>query len=122
LLGSLRTQQIMERLADYADLVIYDSPPAGVITDAVILAPRVDGVLQVVRAGRTRIDLIRRCKASLEQSGGKILGAVLNQVKLSEMGSYSYYYYYGYGDGDKAHRGGQRNGKLPHDDPPAQGA
>ncbi len=116
LLGSLRAQQIMERLANYADLVIYDSPPAGVITDAVILAPRVDGVLQVVRAGRTRIDLIRRCKASLEQAGGKLLGAVLNQIKLSEMGSYSYYYYYGYGDGDKANRGARRNGKLPHSD------
>jgi Mrp family chromosome partitioning ATPase len=134
LLGSPRVAQIMERLSDYADLVIYDTPPAGVITDAVILAPRVDGVLHVVRAGRTRIDLIRRCKATLEQAGGTLLGVVLNQVKLAEMGSYSYYYYYGYSEDRKSSRGrsrsgkpapsdaARRNGTAPHDEPPTRGA
>jgi Mrp family chromosome partitioning ATPase len=81
-------------------MVIFDSPPAGIVTDAVIVAPRVDAILHVVRAGYTRIDLIRRCKAMLEQAAGpgKILGPVLNQVRLRDMGSYSYYYYYGYGE------------------------
>jgi capsular exopolysaccharide synthesis family protein len=136
LLGSQRAAQVMERLREHADVVIYDTPPAGAISDAVILTPRVDGVLQVVRAGRTRIDLIRRCKATLEQAGGQPPGSVLNQVKLSEMGSYSYYgyNYHGYGAGHQPARSGRSNGKLPHvdaarlngkaphDDPPAGGA
>jgi Mrp family chromosome partitioning ATPase/capsular polysaccharide biosynthesis protein len=100
LLGSARTAQLMDRLQELADIVIYDSPPAGIVTDAVIIAPRVDAILHVVRAGKTRIDLIRRCKTTLEQAGGagKILGPVLNQVRLGDMGSYGYYYYYGYGE------------------------
>lgn len=98
LLGSPRAATIMERLQDHADIVIFDTPPAGIVTDAVIIAPRVDAILQVVRAGKTRIDLIRRSKATLEQASGKILGPVLNQVRLADMGSYSYYYYYGYGE------------------------
>ena len=100
LLGSARAAQLMARLQEQADIVIYDSPPAGIVTDAVIIAPRVDAILHVVRAGATRIDLIQRCKATLEQAAGagKILGPVLNQVRLADMGSYSYYYYYGYGE------------------------
>jgi Mrp family chromosome partitioning ATPase len=100
LLGSPRAAELMERLHAHADMVIFDSPPAGIVTDAVIVAPRVDAILHVVRAGYTRIDLIRRCKAMLEQAAGpgKILGPVLNQVRLRDMGSYSYYYYYGYGE------------------------
>lgn len=123
LLGSPRAAQVMERLQEYADVIIYDSPPAGIVTDAVVVAPRVDAVLHVVRAGKTRIDLIRRCKTLLEQSSGRLLGPVLNQVKLSEMGSYSYYYYYGYGEKGNGRRNGaeastivsqpSRNGKTP---------
>jgi Mrp family chromosome partitioning ATPase/capsular polysaccharide biosynthesis protein len=105
LLGSPRAAAIMERLCDLADIVIFDTPPAGIVTDAVIIAPRVDAVLHVVRAGKTRIDLIKRSKATLEKTGGHILGPVLNQVRLGDMGSYSYYYYYGYGEnGTKGER------------------
>lgn len=103
LLGSPRAAAVMARLHELADIVIFDTPPAGIVTDAVIIAARVDGILQVVRAGKTRIDLIRRSKATLEQAGGALIGPVLNQVRLADMGSYSYYYYYGYGEG-KARR------------------
>ncbi|MFV9504983.1 MAG: Wzz/FepE/Etk N-terminal domain-containing protein [Oscillochloridaceae bacterium umkhey_bin13] len=110
LLGSPRAVQVMERLNSYADLVIYDTPPSGIVTDAVVLAPRMDAVLQVVRAGATRIDMIRRSKATLQQTGAHMLGPVLNQVKLADMGSYSYYYYYGYGTEGTRNK---RNGKTP---------
>lgn len=129
LLGSPRAAQLMGQLEARADLVIYDSPPAGIVTDAVILAPRVGGVLHVVCAGKTRIDLIRRCKAILAQAGGQLVGPVLNQVRLSDMGSYGYYYGYGYGEQPEK-RGRRpatapltavaapaRNGAAPHDGP-----
>jgi Mrp family chromosome partitioning ATPase/capsular polysaccharide biosynthesis protein len=123
LLGSSRTAQIMERLSAYADVVIYDSPPAGLVTDAVLLAPRVDAVVQVVRAGHTRIDLIRRTQMTLQQAGATLIGPVLNQVKLSEMGSYSYYYQYGYDEHGQGRRGGrgERSGSAPAEHPERNG-
>jgi succinoglycan biosynthesis transport protein ExoP len=96
LLGSPRAAQVMEQLKEHADLVIYDSPPAATVTDAVVMASRVDAVLQVVWAGGTRRDLVRQGRAVLEKVGAHILGPVLNRVSLSDLGYYSYYYYYGY--------------------------
>ncbi|MBM4465834.1 MAG: polysaccharide biosynthesis tyrosine autokinase [Chloroflexi bacterium] len=96
LLGSSRAAEVMEQLKEHADVVVYDSPPAATVTDAVVMACRVDGVLQVVWAGGTRRDLVRQGQAVLEKVGARILGAVLNRVNLSDLGYYSYYYYYGY--------------------------
>jgi Mrp family chromosome partitioning ATPase len=117
LLGSPRMQQVAEQLAQFADIVVYDSPPAATVTDAVVLAPLVDAVLQVVKAGHTRIDLLRRCKAMLQQhSGTRLLGPVLNHVRQADLGAYSYYYTYEYtpdiepGKGKNGHHKGNGNG------------
>ena len=96
LLGSPRAAQVMEQLKEHADVVVYDSPPAATVTDAVVMASQVDAVLQVVLAGRTRRDLVRQGRTVLEKVGGRVLGPVLNRVSLSDLGYYSYYYYYGY--------------------------
>jgi capsular exopolysaccharide synthesis family protein len=96
LLGSPRAAAVMEQLDQHADIVIFDSPPAATVTDAVVMAPRVDAVLQVELAGKTRIDLVRRCKSVLERSGAHILGPVLNRVSQPDLGYYAYYYSYGY--------------------------
>jgi capsular exopolysaccharide synthesis family protein len=96
LLASQRTEALMKRLADQADIVIYDSPPAATVTDATILAQHTDAVIQVVWAGHTRINHILRCKAVLEHVGATMLGTVLNQVKITDLGYSSYYYYYSY--------------------------
>jgi len=61
-----------------------------------VIAPRVDAVIQVVLSGATRIDLVRRCKTLLERSRARLLGPVLNQVPLADMTSYEYYYSSGY--------------------------
>jgi non-specific protein-tyrosine kinase len=96
LLSSQRADELMKQLGNQADIVIYDSPPAATVTDATILAQRVDAVIQVVWAGHTRINHILRCKSVLEHVGATILGTVLNQVKTSDLGYSSFYYYYGY--------------------------
>lgn len=96
LLGSPRAALVMEQLQEHADVVIYDTPPAATVTDAVVMASRVDGVIQVVEAGRTRRDLVVQGRTVLEKVGAHVLGPVLNRVKLSDLGYYSYYYYYGY--------------------------
>lgn len=113
LLSSARAAEVMKELEAHADLVIYDSPPAATVTDAVILATRVDGVLQVVKAGATRRDVVLQGKAVLENVGARVLGPILNQVNSDDLGYYSYYYYYGgyYHDSDDGD--GDGDGKRP---------
>lgn len=110
LLGSVRAAELMQQLGAAADIVLYDTPPAATVTDAVILAAQVDGVLQVVRAGVTRIDLIQRCKVLLERTNVYILGPVLNGVRPHDLGYYANYYYYGgyYQGDDGSKKGGDR--------------
>ncbi|MBK9713245.1 MAG: polysaccharide biosynthesis tyrosine autokinase [Kouleothrix sp.] len=111
LLGSPRAVLMMEQLARHADVVVYDSPPAATVIDAVVLGPRVDAVLHVIHAGKTRIDLVRRCRAMLERGGAHVLGAVLNQVRMPELQSYAYYYSYTYAENGKSHKNGKHHGK-----------
>jgi Mrp family chromosome partitioning ATPase/capsular polysaccharide biosynthesis protein len=104
LLSSPQAAKVMKHLQEFADIVIYDTPPAVTVTDAVIVAQRVDVVLQVVAAGKTRIDLVRRCKALLLQAGVAVVGPVLNQVRLNDLGYYSYYYQGYYQEGSDRKR------------------
>ncbi|AZK60202.1 CpsD/CapB family tyrosine-protein kinase [Candidatus Desulforudis audaxviator] len=93
LLGSGRMQEVLDRLAERYDFVLADSPPVLAVTDASLLAGQVDGVLLVIRAADTRVDLAQEAKAQLAKAGGRVLGVVLNKVRLSAK-DYGYYYYY----------------------------
>jgi succinoglycan biosynthesis transport protein ExoP len=104
LLGSPRVGQVMEQLKEHADVVVYDTPPAATVTDAVVLGSRVDAVIQVVRAGGPRRDVVRRTKGLLEKVGARVLGPVLNGVSLSDVGYYNYYYYGYYHEGERSSR------------------
>lgn len=90
LLGSQRMLKVLEGLTAAADLVLLDSPPVTLVADGAILASRTDGVVLVVGAGRTRRDLAARAKAIIEKANGRILGAVLNNVRLDQK-LYGYY-------------------------------
>ena len=81
LLGSRRMAEIIEQLTSDADYVLFDSPPVVVVTDAAILASKVDGVMLVVYAGRTRRELAKRAKALLDKVNANLLGVILNNVK-----------------------------------------
>src|SRR5262245_44580838 len=82
LLGSQRLAHLIERLKEEADYVLFDTPPVIAVTDAAVLATRLDGAILVVSAGRTRRDLAQKAKAQLERVNANILGVVLNNVKL----------------------------------------
>jgi capsular exopolysaccharide synthesis family protein len=94
LLGSQRMAQLTIKLSELADVIIYDSPPALTVTDAVVLSNRVDGVVLVVEAGRTRRDAAQRAIASLQQAGANLLGGLLNRVSSKRGGYYYYYHHY----------------------------
>lgn len=94
LLGSHRAKIVMDELATLADIVVYDSPPATVVTDTLLIVPQVDGVLQIVRAGKASLDQIEHCKTSLERAGARLIGPVLNCVKKIDLDYYTSAYGY----------------------------
>jgi capsular exopolysaccharide synthesis family protein len=82
LLGSRHFDDIMAGLLREADIVLLDTPPVNAVSDAAILAGKVDGVLLVVNAGKTKRDAARRAKALLAKVNANILGVVLNNAPL----------------------------------------
>lgn len=90
LLGSRRMGEILAQLRNEADILLLDAPPVVAVADAAILASKVDGVLLVVQANKTKRDLARRAKAVLEKANANLLGVVLNNVKMDTT-IYRYY-------------------------------
>jgi non-specific protein-tyrosine kinase len=81
LVGSRRLDRVLRLLREAADYVLFDTPPAAALSDAATLAARVDGVILVIGAGRTKRDLARRAKEQLERVKAHILGVVLAGVR-----------------------------------------
>ena len=81
MLGSRRMSEVIVQLKGEADYVLFDTPPVVIVTDAAVLATRVDGVLLVVSAGKTRRELAQRAKGLLDKVNAPLLGVVLNNVK-----------------------------------------
>ncbi|HHV55093.1 MAG TPA: CpsD/CapB family tyrosine-protein kinase [Firmicutes bacterium] len=95
LLGSAAMGEIIARLQEMYDLALFDAPPVVAITDAAVLAPRVDGVILLVRSGHTDREAARQARLNLQRVGARILGVILNDVQMRG-GRYGYYYYYYY--------------------------
>jgi capsular exopolysaccharide synthesis family protein len=108
LLGSNRMVELISKLRAGYDVVLIDTPPLLPVTDAAVLAPRADGVLLLVRQGRTTVQDVQAAKDSLHAVSGRIIGSVLTMAPLS---------------GKKArNRAGRRNGWRPKAAPyPAAG-
>lgn len=77
LLSSGEAARTLRALEAEADLVVVDSPPLLPFADAAALASATEGVLLVVRTGRTRRDLARRALDSLTAVRARVLGVVL---------------------------------------------
>jgi non-specific protein-tyrosine kinase len=90
ILGSKRMGEILTALLERADMVLFDAPPLLAVTDAAVLSSKVDGVLLVVSAGKTKRENARKAQAQLEKINARIIGAVLTNVQAD--GSAQYYY------------------------------
>jgi len=100
LLMTKRFVHVLEELSQRFDLVILDSPPLQPVTDAVVLSKHADGVLLVVRAGKTLRDELARSARQLRSVGGTIIGVVVNEFDATNREAY-YYQYYGYREPNK---------------------
>jgi capsular exopolysaccharide synthesis family protein len=88
ILISQRMSEIIGLLKARSDYIIFDAPPVMATTDASILAPKVDGVVLVVRAGSTRTAQVERAKRMLESVNARILGAALTNARPEMRSSY----------------------------------
>lgn len=78
LLGSARMRDLLAHLRADHDRVVVDTPPLLPVTDGAVVAGLADGVLLVVRWGRTRRDEVHEAVATLGQVHARLLGTVLN--------------------------------------------
>ena len=82
--------EVIAALAEEADQVFFDTPPVVAVTDAAVLATRVDGVLLVIGAGKTRREYARMAVQRLQQINARLVGTVLTNVEAG--GGFTGYY------------------------------
>ncbi|MEJ1325581.1 CpsD/CapB family tyrosine-protein kinase [Latilactobacillus sakei] len=94
LLNTKKMDKLIVELMKHFDLVIFDAPPVVSVTDAQILASKVDGTILVVPQGIVEKGSVAKSKELLEVVHARILGTIMNRVKSKNTGGY-YGGYYG---------------------------
>jgi capsular exopolysaccharide synthesis family protein len=89
-------RELLDACSARFDRVVLDSPPVLPVTDPALLATYCDGVLMVVRSGRTGVAQVRRTRQAIGDLGARLLGVVLNDHSPRGFG-YGYGYYERYG-------------------------
>jgi succinoglycan biosynthesis transport protein ExoP len=97
LLESNGFDRIHRVLRSIADVIIIDSPPIGLFPDSLAMARKVEEVLFVTRYGKVSRKIAKSLLESLDETGAKILGVVLNDLPQKKTPGYYYSGYYGYG-------------------------
>jgi capsular exopolysaccharide synthesis family protein len=92
LLASSRYRDMMGILREQFDTVLVDSPPAGVVVDALEIAKYCDGAIIVVGYNKGRGQDIGEVAANIAKTGCRVLGAVMNGVNLKSFRNRKYYY------------------------------
>ncbi len=98
LLGSTYFKAFLSEAAAIYDQVLLDGPPGLLVSDALIAATAVDGVIVVTRGGSTSRGALRRLRDTLDRVGAHVLGAVLNAAEVQAGGYFKEMYrtYYDY--------------------------
>lgn len=110
ILSSKRMDEVLEILSKEYDYVLIDTPPILPVTDAAVMASKVDGVILLTAWGAINPEVARDAKNRLVQAGANIIGVILNKVEVSAPGNgygygYGYYYYYGSEEKDEGEKG-----------------
>lgn len=94
LLGSARMRELIEEEDQRYDRIIIDTPPVAVVSDALVLLPRVQGIVFVTHFRKLRRDAVARAVRKLREIGAPLIGNVLNNIDLKKRGYYYYPYHY----------------------------
>jgi capsular exopolysaccharide synthesis family protein len=93
--SSEKFRRLLDDISARFDRIVLDTPPIIAVTDSAIASTLVDGVIFVVRAFKTSVNLCRSGLRTLQDVDAPIAGAVLNAVNLNRH-EYNYYHYYYY--------------------------
>jgi len=114
LLASENMGTILEQLRQEYSMILIDTPPVNVVTDAMELAKNISGIIVVLRYGNTTIEDIEDTIKKIEFAKMNMLGFIMNDVKAKRSSYYSkykyknkYYYKKGYGYGYGGYYGSQ---------------
>jgi capsular exopolysaccharide synthesis family protein len=97
LIESERMRKMLQEAEERYDLLVLDTPPTSVVSDAIPLIREVSGVIVVTRLGRSTRESVAQLRKQLENLDAPTLGIVVNAFK-ADRGIYGYGYGYGYGD------------------------
>jgi Mrp family chromosome partitioning ATPase len=97
LIESAAMDELLALLAERYELVVLDTAPIGVVSDAFPLLRKVDGVIAATRIGLCTRDSAAHLREQLERLEAPVLGIVANAVKARRGGKYGRYGGYGYG-------------------------
>ncbi|WP_028562426.1 CpsD/CapB family tyrosine-protein kinase [Paenibacillus pinihumi] len=93
MLGSTRMDALLEKSKESFDIIVIDTPPIMIVTDAQIVAAKSDGVVLVIDSGNVKKEAALKAKISLDHVKARVLGVVLNNINRKN--AEGYYYYYG---------------------------
>jgi capsular exopolysaccharide synthesis family protein len=112
--GSMQMRDIMEPFIASHDVVILDTPPVLPVSDALVMAGRVEGVILVARLGEITRSRLLTARDSIRKVKGNLVGIVPNAVVLREDSAYSYAYRPGRKNADAYYRSpAAANGSAP---------
>ena len=94
LLVSDRMQDLMTKINDLCDIIIFDGTPSQLVTDALILARIVDSTVIVTASKQTKKEDLKRVIRNINNVGGKIAGVIVNKIEVDAK-KYEQSYYYG---------------------------
>ena len=91
-LGSPALRALLDALGEAVDVVVIDTPPVLVATDAVLLSTQADATVLVTNAGTSKSGDIEQALAHLDDVGARVVGAILNRFSLDKALGYAYTY------------------------------
>lgn len=89
LLAAKKMGVVVEKLAELAEVVIFDAPPIITVNDASLIASQVDGVLLIVKASGSKRDHVKAAKDRLEKVNARLIGAVLTNAQVDSALQYT---------------------------------
>jgi capsular exopolysaccharide synthesis family protein len=92
LLTSQRMEELIEQVSQQFDMVLYDTPPVLGVSDAAIIAREVGRALLVIQHRRYPRNMAQRAVQIIQNTGGKLIGVVVNSVQVGQDETYYYYH------------------------------
>jgi len=90
LLGSKRFLDLLDYVNEHYDLIIIDSPPLNVVSDALVIAPNTAGAILIVHDGFTPHYSIKKAMDAIQFANAKLLGVIMNGANSYLKGKYTY--------------------------------